>query len=166
MIGNPDPLHRFARDLAPTLLICALTLIGAAAAVTAYPQSQERSAEIVNSGSTNAAGYRIIVRESGHAKYIPGKTKRLSAQQETEIEADIPARMTKKFFEDIDLAAPLAQLPVGRCAKSVSFGTSTFVKVGDEQTPDVSCPGEDSRMKALFTDAQAIRDAVKSSDSR
>jgi hypothetical protein len=147
------------------LLIGVLTLIGVAAAM-AYPQSRGRSAEIVNSGSTNTPGYRIVVQESGHVKYVPGKARRPTAEQEAEIEADIPAKLTNQFFEDIDRAAPLAQLPVGRCAKSVSFGTATFVTVGDERSPDVSCPGDDSRMKALFTDAQAIRDAVKSAHSQ
>ncbi|HYM00332.1 MAG TPA: hypothetical protein VEZ90_15365 [Blastocatellia bacterium] len=126
---------------------------------------QERTAEIVNSGSTNTAGYRILVKESGDVTFIPGKPRSRIGPPNPETDAErsvtIPPDLAKRFFDDIDHASPLSKLPVVHCMKSVSFGTLTFIKLGDERSPDVSCPGKDERLGALYHDAQEILEAVK-----
>ena len=128
--------------------------------------AHERTAEIVNSGSTNRAGYRIIIRESGWARYVPGKPRYANGPQggetDAEKEADISGTLTRKFFKDVDRASPLSQLPVVRCLKSASFGTTTSVISAGQRSPDVSCPDEDPRMEELYKDAEAIREAVRS----
>jgi hypothetical protein len=152
--------YRLRYALAIFLLAGFLALSGVKAASN-EPMSQKRKAEIINSGSTNAAGYQIVVDESGHAKYIPGKGRHGIASPDSEMEMEIPAEMVGKFFADIDRAGPLSKLPVGHCMKSASFGTMTFVKVGDDQSPDLSCTDQDPRMDALYKDVLAIHDLAK-----
>ncbi|HUK91169.1 MAG TPA: hypothetical protein VLZ81_12260 [Blastocatellia bacterium] len=149
-------------------LVVGLLLLQGAPARSSGLMTEKRTAEIVNSGSTNAPGYQISVDESGHVKYTPGKRRNAVGFQEPEheIEAVIAPEMVKRFFADIDRAGPLSKLPAGHCMKSASFGTVTFVKMGGEQSPDISCPDSDPRIEALYKDAQAIRDAIKTAHSK
>lgn len=128
--------------------------------------TQKRTAEIVNSGSTNFAGYRIVVHETGHVKYVPGKGRAAMGMPDKETETDIPADLAKKFFADLQQAAPLSKLPVPHCMKSASFGTVTTVKMGGQQSPDLSCSSQDRRMNSLSDDVDAVTDALKSRHSR
>ncbi len=108
-------------------------------------------AVISNTGSTNTVCYRIYVSQSGQATYVDG---------DRQGNGIISAALASKFFSDISAAQPLSQLPEKHCLKSVSFGTSTFVRLGGEESPDLSCPGN-AKAEALFNDAEAITQALK-----
>ena len=109
-------------------------------------------AVILNSGSTNAIGYRIFVPLSGQARYIDGDGRG---------NGKISAALTKKFFTDLKSAMPLEKLPIKQpCIKSVSFGTSTAIRLGGGQSPDISCPGN-AKTQLLFNDVTAIAQALK-----
>jgi len=109
-------------------------------------------ATIINSGSTNTIGYRIYVNPSGQANYVDGKG---------EGQGTIPQRLTRKFFKDLQTAKPLSTLPVRQpCIKPTSFGTSTTIKLGAEQSPDISCPGN-AKAWALDNDVIAIAKFLK-----
>jgi hypothetical protein len=109
-------------------------------------------AVIINSGSTNTIGYRIYVTPSGQVTYVDGKGQGKGKLSPT---------LTKKFFADIQTAEPLSNLPVKTsCVKPVSFGTSTTIRLGGEQSPDVSCPGNALASK-LNNDVVAIAKALK-----
>ena len=106
---------------------------------------------IVNSGSTNRAGYRLRVYDTGWTSLQQG---------------DIPLRkrvslaLVKRFFADLRAAGPLDELQVARCMKSMSFGSSTQIAYRGKTSPDVSCGGTSQAVRALEADAIALADAA------
>jgi len=113
------------------------------------PQNQllPEAVVILNTGSTNAPCYWIYVLPSGDATYE-------TAQKHGS--GKLPIHLREKFFHDLKLAQPLSKLRTQKpCLKSVFFGTSTLIKLGQEESPDVSCPGS-GKAVALFRDATAI----------
>jgi hypothetical protein len=118
-----------------------------------------QSVTIVNSGSTNTAGFQIVVQSSGQAEYtlrprrhVPDKT----GQPKT-VNKSIPKSLAKSVYADVKAAQPLSSLPARGCAKSASFGTRLTIQFGDDTSPDLSCgDGGNSNMKALVQDANAI----------
>ncbi len=114
---------------------------------------------IVNSGSTNTAGFRIVVEESGQAEYT-AQPRRFPAQQSgtpKAITRTIPKSLAKTLYADVDAAKPLSLLPAARCAKSASFGTRLTVQAGGDTSPDLSCgDGGDEKMRALIRDVEAV----------
>ncbi|MHC5828599.1 MAG: hypothetical protein ACYT04_75045, partial [Nostoc sp.] len=106
---------------------------------------------IVNSGSTNTIGYRIYVSPSGEVNYVDGKGSN---------QGKLSHKLTEKFFRDIKIAEPLSNLPVKLgCAKSVSFGTTTSIRLAVEQSQDISCPGN-GKAQRLDNDVIAIAKAL------
>lgn len=116
----------------------------------AYLPVPKGAAVILNTGSTNTSGYRIVVQENGNAEYISDVTRG---------KARVPAATASKFLSDLRAAAPLQSLQHAACMKSISFGTSLFVWWNHSRSPDLSCPS-DTRGKALEADAQAIASAL------
>jgi hypothetical protein len=109
-------------------------------------------AMIVNTGSTNTPCYRILVTPAGQVSYVKGNATG---------SGNLSSNLTRKLFRDIRVAEPLSKLPVQQpCIKSVSFGSSTFVRLGGEASPDVSCPGN-AKAQALWKDTSAVARALK-----
>jgi hypothetical protein len=100
------------------------------------------SAIIVDSGSTNRAGFKVVVERSGNAEYT----------------LKIPDALVQRFYADLVKAQPFSALPRQRCAKSASFGTTLTIEFGDEETPDLSCPEGSPLLQIL---KQAANDIVK-----
>ncbi|MEH1784973.1 hypothetical protein [Nostoc sp.] len=106
---------------------------------------------IVNSGSTNTIGYRIYVSPTGEVNYVDGKGSN---------RGKLSKKLTREFFRDVKIAEPLSNLSVKQgCAKSVSFGTTTTIKLADQQSQDISCPGND-KARRLDNDVIAIAKAL------
>ena len=105
---------------------------------------------IVNSGSTNRAGYRLRV-------YADGTTT--LQQGDFPIKKSVPAALVKRFFADLKAAGTLDQLASARCMKSSSFGSTTQIGYLGKMSPDVSCPGGPA-MRKLQIDAEALADAA------
>ena len=138
-----------------TVLLAAAALIAAASAASAaapvpYLPVPKGAAVILNTGSTNAAGYRIVVQRSGSAEYT------LGAHRAT---AMIDGSLAAKFFADASSGMPLSKLQTAPCMKSASFGTSTFVWWRGQRSPDLSCP-TGSTSSHLNDDALAIAKAL------
>jgi hypothetical protein len=132
---------------APVIAI-ALTL-----SVTATLHAAD-SAVIVNSGSTNTAGFRIAVDPSGDAQYTATSRK---SEPKAAAQTHVPDALVKRLYSDLDAAKPLASLPHPRCIKSASFGTRLTIEFGDSETPDLSCgDGDNAKLRALIRDAQEI----------
>ncbi len=121
--------------------------MGPGSRIPPYLPVPHGAAVIMNTGSTNANGYRIVIQQHGAAEYVVGYRRAT---------ATVTGDLTKKFFDDLAAAAPLDQLPSHPCMKSVSFGTSLFVWWSAHgRSPDLSCP-TDSRGSAVRNDAQRI----------
>jgi hypothetical protein len=121
---------------------------------TVVLQAAADTAVIVNSGSTNRAGFRIEVERSGQAEYTSTPRRGQAAEQ---VRRKIPDSLLQRFYADLGAAQPLSALPVEHCAKSVSFGTTTTVELGSERTPDISCPNaRNPNTKALMRDVDEI----------
>jgi hypothetical protein len=129
-------------------LVPALVL---AAATVPYLPIPKGAAVILNTGSTNALGYRIVVQSSGVAEYVAGNAR---------AKARVSAATANKFFADMRAGARLAQMPIMQCMKSASFGTSTFVWWRGQRSGDLECAA-DARGKALASDVSAIAQALK-----
>jgi hypothetical protein len=116
-----------------------------------------QSITIVNSGSTNAAGFQIVIQKSGDAEYASRPRRAGIEKGAAKIQKTIPRPLADRFFADVDAARPLASLPARHCAKSASFGTRLNIEMGDDESPDLSCgDGGDPKIKALIQDTNEI----------
>jgi hypothetical protein len=138
----------------------------AMAQAPAVPGAGQGAATIVDSGSTNRAGFRIVVQRSGSAELTlaprragadePGKGPAKLPQPTVRI---VPRNEVKRLFADLDAARPFASLPEARCIRSVSFGSTRTVEYGGEPSPDLSCGPEGSdALRDLIRDVDAIID--------
>lgn len=119
--------------------------------------SEADSASIVNSGSTNTAGYQIDVHSDGAAvvtlKPHPGSNLPAGPKSFT-----IAPALAASFFADLK-AVRDANVAGAPCMKSASFGSSTHVSWHDWKSPDLECPPQNAKVGALIHDVGAIRDA-------
>ena len=138
-----------------TIFVAMFLTIGAmlpadAAQSVPYLPVPKGAAVILNTGSTNATGYRIVVDATGNAEYVQGAARST---------ARIPETIAAKFFADLRAAMPLSRVHALPCMKSASFGTSTFAWWRGQRSPDLSCPG-DPTSQALNDDAGAVAKAL------
>ena len=116
-------------------------------------------AVILNSGSTNTAGFRLTVEKSGDAEYapLPRKYGPQSPAPTEPTRHKLPDALVQRFYSDLEAAKPLSGLPRERCMKSASFGTTTIIQFDGEETPDLSCPNaRDPHTQALMRDVDEI----------
>lgn len=103
-------------------------------------------AVIRNSGSTNTAGYTIVVHPSGSADVTTdGATTSRT----------VGGPQVRWLFLKLRAAGPLDVLPGGHCMKSASFGSTTTVAFGGRTSPDLSCGG-DAMVRELDRTANVI----------
>jgi hypothetical protein len=118
--------------------------------IAVYGAAAADVAVIVNSGSTNTSGFRIVVERSG-------KAESTTTPQGKQMRRKLPEALTKQLYSDLRAATPLSSLPAPRCMKSASFGTKLTIEFGGQETPDLSCGGGDNAMlQALIRDANEI----------
>jgi hypothetical protein len=113
---------------------------------------------IVNSGSTNRAGYRLRVYADGTTALQQGDPSTGSGLA-LPMKKSVPMALVKQFFADLKAAGPLDQMISARCMKSASFGSTTRIGYLDKMSSDVSCPGGPA-MRKLQVDAGALADAA------
>ncbi|MFY9780826.1 MAG: hypothetical protein WAJ85_09985 [Candidatus Baltobacteraceae bacterium] len=136
-------------------LTCALLVPSALPSVAASPSAgpsapPDDGASIVNSGSTNLAGYQLHVLPNGSVVAGPGA----SAPKQ------VSAALARRLFADLAAAGPLDRLPAAACMKSASFGSVTRVTYRGQTSPDLSCPSSSRALRALAADAAAVTDAA------
>jgi hypothetical protein len=152
--------HNMMKRLIAVLLVAsplaAAANVSNVSKVPGYLPVPKGAAVILNTGSTNTSGYRIVVQRSGSAEYITDAT-RATAQV-------APASIVSRFFSDLRAAGPLQNVPHAACVKSMSFGTSLFVYWDHSRSPDLSCPA-DARGRALEADALTIASALHISNA-
>jgi hypothetical protein len=106
---------------------------------------------IVNSGSTNRAGYRLRVYADGWTALQQG---------DVPLRKRVPRALIERFFADLHAAGPLDKLPAARCMKSASFGSSTQVGYRGTMSPDLACGSPSAAARALAVDADALAAAA------
>lgn len=101
-------------------------------------------AAIVNSGSTNMLGWRILIRANGRGVVMPSSRR-------FRVERSVALR----FLEDArdGKSSQITGIP---CMKTVSFGTRLNVLYHGWRSPDLSCPATSDLQKALAQDVQTI----------
>ncbi|MEH2389258.1 MAG: hypothetical protein V7K14_26525 [Nostoc sp.] len=138
--------------------LCVLSL--KVLAQTPQPQalSLQEPAFIIDSGSTNTCPFTISVLPLGKVTYTICNSKGAGG---------IKVKTAMKFFNDILAAKPLSKLPVyDLCVKSASFGTSIEVKYQGQTSPDISCPGQNSKVINLESDVYSIENELNLSTTR
>jgi hypothetical protein len=118
------------------------------------------NAMIVDSGSTNHAGFSITVDRSGTAEVnvrprrfaaSPARGKGQAEAPPEPVHRTLPKDLVDSFYADLKAAEPLSSLPAVHCAKSASFGSTLMVAFGNEQSPDLSCgDGGNAAMRDLI----------------
>jgi len=117
---------------------------------------------IVNSGSTNTAGYVIELQRNGIAKwtvgrrFLPGLSS-TSSSSTAQMSMRLSSILTNRVFRALQRSMPLTQFPEIDCIKSASFGPTTHVIFNGQQSPDISCPQTDNRLIAL---SKAVFDVI------
>jgi len=140
-----------------SLAIFSLITVGISRGQEAPPPEPD-AVTIIDSGSTNRPGFRIVVDRSGNAELTSTpRRSRLPQEQSKPIRKMLPLAVVERFHADLDAAEPLASLPAVHCAKSASFGSTLIVAFGGEQTPDLRCgDGGNAAMRNLIRDANEI----------
>jgi hypothetical protein len=120
--------------------IISLLTFGMLVRVPGAPLTEPDAATIMNSGSTNRAGFRIVIDRTGAAELTSMPRRRVVQPDRTRpIEITVPRALTARFYADLKAASPLASLPENHCMKSVSFGSMLIIELSGEQTPDLNC---------------------------
>jgi len=142
------------------LKIAAAVVAAALGAGACFAFESGDSAVIVNSGSTNRAGFRIVVERSGNAVYSitrPRVYRRAGNAPAEPIRRTLPDALVRQFYSDLEAATPLSALHGKACPKSVSFGTVTTIEFGGEKSPDLSCPNaQNTHIQTLMGDTDKI----------
>jgi hypothetical protein len=136
-------------DMKKLLLALLIVVPVAASAAPAVPYLPvpHGAAVILNTGSTNTLGYRVVLQRSGAAEFINGP-KRATAT--------VPASLTSQFFKDVQAAMPLLSHTATTCMKSASFGSSLFVWWKGSRSGDLTCPAGDTIAGDVTKIAQAL----------
>ncbi len=94
------------------------------------PAWTPEDAVIQNSGSTNAAGYTIVVRRDGNAEID---------QAGVVSHAALARPQTEWLFAKLQADDPVSNLVSGHCMRSMSFGSTTRVTYRGATTGDLGC---------------------------
>lgn len=105
--------------------------------------SADDNIEIVNSGSTNTAGYTITLQRTGTVTWTVSSRFRPNSPASSNTTQISSTRMAS-IFQAVEAASPLSQYQPVFCVKSVSFGTTLHLQYRGQQSPDLSCPVKDT----------------------
>ena len=141
------------------LLVSLISVLGGAMLVSAFFSEQAGTAEILDSGSTNTAGFRIVIDRSGKADYKlnPRKNAPQTEAPSGNKRRQLSRELVDRFYSDLNAAQPFSSLPDQHCMKSASFGTTTSIEFAGEKTPDLNCgDGGDAKLQAIIRDANEV----------
>jgi hypothetical protein len=123
------------------------------------PLKDKNVVEIINSGSTNTAGFQIKIERSGKAAW--SLTGRLTGRRYLDPasragEQQLSNEMAKQLFDDVESAMPFTQYPNDGCAKSRSFGYTISIRYLGEWSPDLTCQMTEPKLIRLKDDMQEV----------
>lgn len=133
------------------LMLCGLGVAPVLAAQPVpYLPVPHDAAVILDTGSTNTPGYRIVAQRDGAVEYVIGGTRNRTHASGAQATA---------LFDALKAGMPLSQLPTARCMKSASFGTAMFVYWNHQRSPDLTCPSG-SETNAVYSSVTKFVDAL------
>jgi hypothetical protein len=140
------------------MLVCVALIVVGMSLLSEPSPTKAENALIIDSGSTNRAGFRIEVGQSGVAEMTPARRNAGPPSEQTKpLQRTLSSAVVQRFYADLEAAKPLASLPEVHCMKSTSFGSALTVVLGNEQTPDLSCgDGGHAGMRNLIRDVNEI----------
>lgn len=141
------------------LCLVALAIFGIWSLLAGPAAQANDAAVIVNSGSTNVAGFQITVERLGDAELapVPRRPSPPSSAKAEPTHKRVPGALVGRFYSDLEAAKPLSSLPKQRCFKSASFGSKLTIEFGADETPDLSCgDGGNLKLRALIQDTNEI----------
>jgi hypothetical protein len=103
---------------------------------------------IEDTGSTNRLGVRLTFNPQGEATVQP---RRGEPQQ-----VKLDESQCKQFLNDVKTLGSLSALPAVHCVKSVSFGSSLYIELDGDRSPDLNCPSNDTRLEDLKKEANEL----------
>jgi len=127
-------------------LLLAQTSPAPAAGVTPLAAAAT-DAVIRNSGSTNAAGYTIVLHPDGTAEL---------RQNEATVAKTVAKTQAARLFDALRAMGRLDALPIGHCMRSASFGSTTTVTYAGHTSGDLGCGAGDPNVTTLATAVAAI----------
>lgn len=115
-------------------------------------------ATISQSGSTNASGYKVVIRKDGSATVeaiarnspLPMQQPRSQPVSREFPAATVDAKKLRLLLKDV---GDVSRIPVGGCAKSASFGTRTQITYAGKTSGDLQC----IRLQASDADQAPLR---------
>ncbi|MBV8147460.1 MAG: hypothetical protein JO092_00045 [Candidatus Eremiobacteraeota bacterium] len=113
-------------------------------------------AVIVDSGSTNTAGYKIELWSDGSGTVT--LQNRFGETHGAAKTFAVSSALAQRFFADLK-AARDGNAVSEPCMKSASFGTTTHAQWHGWNSPDLDCPAGNGLTAALVSDVNAIRSA-------
>jgi len=142
-----------------------LTAFFALLAVIVIAQAKAKAAKeypikIVNSGSTNTAAYTINIEPNGRVLYHT-EPRRGVTTGGTNGKGNLPSKTIDTLYKQIKKCEPINKLPAQLCAKSVSFGFFLTLTYNGQTTPDLSCPPNNTNVKALTTTVDGVIKKLK-----
>ncbi len=140
------------------MLVCVALIAAGMAVLSEASPTETENAIIIDSGSTNRAGFRIEVGRSGDAQMTPVRRHVDPPGEEVKPRRRaLSSAVVQRFYASLEAAKPLGSLPEVHCMKSASFGSALTVVLGNEQTPDLSCgDGGNTAMRNLIRDVNEI----------
>ncbi|UJR35837.1 hypothetical protein I4U23_028583 [Adineta vaga] len=138
--------------------------------------NEKDTIRIINSGSSNTAGYVITVERSGRVTWniaprfhpTTSPAPRSTTARTHSSSSSTPSSTTTQnsiqlsvsrinsIFEAVQLAFPFKQYKPVFCVKSVSFGTMLHLQYKGEETPDLNCPRQEERLITLNKYVQGL----------
>lgn len=114
-------------------------------------------ARIVMSASTNAAEVDVVVDSDGSAARSIGPIHGALSDSPATFPPGSPEGLA--FLADLMAVGDVSQIPIGLCAKSISFGTTTEVTAAGKTSGDLQCLQDPTpAASALAADANALID--------
>jgi hypothetical protein len=97
-------------------------------------------AVLTQSGSTNSRGYKVVIHNDGSATAEIGGTS-FAFRTEPSRSQQFPSRTidTKTLRRLLTQIGDVSRIPIGSCAKSVSFGTRTQITYASKTSGDLQC---------------------------
>lgn len=117
-------------------------------------------ATIIQSGSTNTVGYEVAIHSDGSATVRMGGAA--SPAQSSGSRQFAPGTVDMStLLRLLNEIGDVSSIPIGRCAKSASFGTSTHIRFAGKESGDLQCVQTSGSDSALVQPSEELAKCVR-----